>query len=116
MIDFPSPESDLGTQYDRPPYVAARTDDERLVAAAWAELLEVEPVGVHDDFFQLGGHSMMLIQLVTMLNAAAGRRVALRDLFGATTVEKQARLLAEHWADSAEPRLVALTRRPVSEE
>ncbi|GAA3647913.1 hypothetical protein GCM10022224_008370 [Nonomuraea antimicrobica] len=116
MPDSPGTETDLGTQYDRPPYVAARTDDERLVAAAWAELLEVEPVGVHDDFFQLGGHSMMLIQLVTSLNAASGRRVALRDLFGATTVEEQARLLTEHRADPAEPRLVALNRRPVSEE
>ncbi|MFJ7251454.1 amino acid adenylation domain-containing protein [Streptomyces sp. NPDC098085] len=76
--------------------VAPRTDGERTVARVWAELLGTEPgsVGAHDDFFRLGGTSLHMTRLLGRLTEATGRRIELRDLFTATTVADQARLLA----------------------
>jgi len=77
----------------RPPYVAPRTKAEGLVASVWSELLGVERVGVHDNFFALGGASLVLTRLASQLRAATGGAVDLRGLFEATTVEAQARLV-----------------------
>jgi len=77
----------------RPPYVAPRTKAERLVAQVWSQLLDVERVGVHDNFFALGGASLVLTRLASQLRAASGGAVDLRGLFEATTVEAQARLV-----------------------
>ncbi|WP_327243874.1 non-ribosomal peptide synthetase [Streptomyces sp. NBC_01320] len=86
---------DPSTVDDGPAAVGPRTDDERLVARVWAELLGTgtETVGAHDDFFRLGGTSLHMTRLLGRLTAATGRRIELRDLFTATTVAEQAQLL-----------------------
>ncbi|MBE1491977.1 non-ribosomal peptide synthetase [Plantactinospora soyae] len=88
------PVPDPGDADGRAPYVAPRNAAERLVARAWTELLKVDQVGAHDDFFQLGGSSLLLTRLANQLRAASGSKVALRGLFAAPTVEQQARLVA----------------------
>ncbi|WP_405518713.1 amino acid adenylation domain-containing protein [Streptomyces canus] len=75
-------------------FVAPRDAAEELVAGVWAELLGREQVGALDDFFALGGTSLQLTRLAARLRAASGEKISLRGLFGATTVEAQARLLA----------------------
>ncbi|MFL9655985.1 amino acid adenylation domain-containing protein [Streptomyces sp. PB17] len=80
---------------DTPASVAPRTPAERLVADVWEQLLQVEDVGVHDDFFALGGSSLVLTRLAVALTKASGDDVQLRGLFGASTVEAQARLIEE---------------------
>jgi amino acid adenylation domain-containing protein len=79
---------------DRPDHVAPATRFERLVAQVWTELLGVRDVGVHDDFFQRGGYSLLLPRLAARLRAVSGRHVVLADLFGAPTVLEQAAMLA----------------------
>lgn len=74
-------------------FVAPRDAAEELVAGVWAELLGREQVGALDDFFALGGTSLQLTRLAARLRAASGEKISLRGLFGATTVEAQARLL-----------------------
>ncbi|PWK84987.1 non-ribosomal peptide synthase protein (TIGR01720 family) [Lentzea atacamensis] len=49
---------------------APRTDEERALAAVWQEVLKLPEVGVHDDFFELGGDSMTAIQVVWLANQA----------------------------------------------
>ncbi|MEQ4299807.1 amino acid adenylation domain-containing protein [Plantactinospora sp. B6F1] len=88
------PVPDPAAEDGRPPYVAPRTAAERLVARSWAELLKVDRVGAHDDFFSLGGSSLLLTRLANQLRAASGSKVALRGLFAAPTVEQQAKLIA----------------------
>ncbi|MER7757771.1 amino acid adenylation domain-containing protein [Kitasatospora sp. NPDC097643] len=88
---LPLPGAD---QDDRPAFVAPRTPAEAAVAAAWQELLGRGPVSVHDDFFRLGGSSLLLTRLAGLLLSSSGRQVGLRELYLATTVEEQARLLA----------------------
>src|SRR5690606_515597 len=48
----------------RSAYVAPRTPDEEALAAIWRELLGVAEVGAHDDFFALGGHSLLVTRLI----------------------------------------------------
>ncbi|MEV8569393.1 amino acid adenylation domain-containing protein, partial [Streptomyces sp. NPDC051322] len=76
-------------------HIAPRTPSERLVAQVWEQLLQVERVGTQDDFFALGGSSLVLTRLADALRKASGDEIQLRGLFGATTVEAQARLLDE---------------------
>ena len=70
----------------RTAYEAPVTHTERLVAAVFADLLGVDPVGRQDGFFQLGGHSLSAVRLVARLQAATGRSVAVRDVFEAPSV------------------------------
>ncbi|PYC77440.1 hypothetical protein C7C46_18740 [Streptomyces tateyamensis] len=92
-IALPTPTADATP--GRPPFVAPRTEAERAVAAVWAAVLETTaPIGAHDDFFQLGGYSLLLTRLAQRLGAATGRQVAMADLFAASTVAAQAELLA----------------------
>ncbi|MFD7589492.1 non-ribosomal peptide synthase/polyketide synthase [Kitasatospora sp. NPDC059811] len=64
---------------------APTTDTERVLTAIWAELLGVERVGVDDDFFLLGGDSILSIQVVSRARAA-GLALSPRDLFRHPTV------------------------------
>ncbi|MFD5029509.1 amino acid adenylation domain-containing protein [Streptomyces sp. NPDC058405] len=91
-----------------PAHIEPRTPAERLVAQVWEQLLQVERVGAHDDFFALGGSSLVLTRLADALRKASGDDIQLRGLFGASTVEAQARLLEE--ARPAVPEVVPVRR------
>ncbi|HEY0781478.1 MAG TPA: condensation domain-containing protein, partial [Thermoanaerobaculia bacterium] len=67
-------------------FVAPRTETERVVAGFWTELLRVPRVGVHDRFFDIGGHSLLGTQLMSRLRDAFGVELAVRTLFEADTV------------------------------
>ncbi|WP_433214969.1 amino acid adenylation domain-containing protein [Dactylosporangium sp. CS-047395] len=75
-------------------FVEPATDAERLVAGVWQELLRVERVGAEDDFFDLGGHSLIATQVVARLRKAGGG-VSVLDVFQYKTVRDLARLLSE---------------------
>jgi hypothetical protein len=68
------------------PYVAPRDDLERSIAAIWQKMLGIAEVGVHDDFFEAGGHSLLLTQTVTRIRKMADVDVSLRSLFARPTV------------------------------
>ncbi|MBZ4016086.1 non-ribosomal peptide synthetase [Streptomyces purpurogeneiscleroticus] len=90
---LPAPESRRTGQGD---YEAPRTDAERLIARVWTEVLDLDRVGVHDDFFALGGHSLLATRLVTALRAATGGPFAVRSVFERPTVAAMAELLDEN--------------------
>ncbi|WP_221362111.1 non-ribosomal peptide synthetase, partial [Streptomyces beigongshangae] len=75
-------------------YAAPRTPLEIRVAAIWRDVLGVDPIGIHDSFFDLGGHSLRAINLAGHLREA-GLDVSVRDIFERRTVA----LLAEQVAD-----------------
>ncbi|HEX4722802.1 MAG TPA: amino acid adenylation domain-containing protein [Pseudonocardiaceae bacterium] len=67
-------------------HIAPRDAAERAVAAVWAEVLGVARIGVHDNYFALGGDSILSIRLVSKLRDALGVDVSPRALFGHPTV------------------------------
>ncbi|CAM5410182.1 hypothetical protein GCM10010329_76790 [Streptomyces spiroverticillatus] len=73
--------------------VAPRTPDEEAVAAIWRRLLERPEIGALDDFFAVGGHSLLANRLVSALRTEFGVEVRLREVFAATTVAAQAALV-----------------------
>ncbi|MDA0638927.1 phosphopantetheine-binding protein, partial [Nonomuraea sp. MCN248] len=88
---LPPPEPDAV-----PDYVAPRTPVEEALAAIWADLLGRDRVGVADDFFALGGHSLLVVRLIARISAELGVELPLRRCFDATTVEQQALAVLEH--------------------
>jgi amino acid adenylation domain-containing protein len=68
-------------------YEAPRTDLQWEVATVWQEVLEVERVGLTDNFFQLGGHSLLATLVVTRIKERLGDKVPLKELFEADTLQ-----------------------------
>ena len=68
------------------PYMAPATPIEQLLARLWSELLRVEPVGLHDSFFDLGGTSLTAAMLAGRLHSELGIETDLRTFFEAPTV------------------------------
>jgi hypothetical protein len=60
--------------------VEPRTANERLVATLWKEALGIEKVSVHDNFFNLGGHSLLSLRVLARLEKATGLRLDPRDM------------------------------------
>ena len=82
-------------------YTAPRTETEQTIAALWSEVLGVERVGVDDNFFDLGGHSLLLVRVSRGLQEAFGREVQVIDLFKYPTVQALAGFLSEGGAEGA---------------
>jgi len=76
-------------------YVAPRTMLEVEIAQAWSDVLGVALVGAETNFFDLGGHSLKLMQLASRFDQAFGVRPAIADIFESPTVAEQAVLIAE---------------------
>ncbi|MEV4629501.1 phosphopantetheine-binding protein [Micromonospora sp. NPDC049523] len=66
-----------------------------VVAAVWCELFGVQRVEADDDFYALGGHSMLAIQMASRLRTELGLRVPVRTILENPTVAGLARLLDE---------------------
>jgi acyl-CoA synthetase (AMP-forming)/AMP-acid ligase II/acyl carrier protein len=71
-------------------YATPRTPVEERLAKIWTEVLKVERVGIHDNFFRLGGHSLKATQLMSRLREAFQVEVPLRKLFEIPTVAELA--------------------------
>jgi acyl carrier protein len=76
-------------------YTAPRNSLEAELSALWAEVLALDTVGVHDNFLELGGHSLMATQLVSRILNRYGVRLSPRLLLESVTVEAQAAAIAE---------------------
>jgi natural product biosynthesis luciferase-like monooxygenase protein/FkbM family methyltransferase len=76
-------------------YVAPQTELERVAAQVWRELLRVDEIGIHDNFFEAGGNSLLLVEAHGRLRRALGREVTLVELMRHPTIESLARYLAQ---------------------
>jgi amino acid adenylation domain-containing protein len=75
-------------------YVEPRSEAERQVAAVWQEVLGVPVIGVDDNFFDLGGHSLLMVRAHGRLQEAFGRPIPMVELFRFPTVGSLAAFLA----------------------
>ncbi|WP_242902248.1 type I polyketide synthase [Actinomadura terrae] len=87
VLTAPSDRSALGA------YVAPRTELEAALAGLWAEVLGVDTIGVEDDFFALGGSSLVAVQLIWRAGDLLGDPPSMRSLFEAPTIAGMAQAL-----------------------
>lgn len=73
------------------PFVAPRTPTEQALAQCWQGLLGIAPIGVEDDFFLLGGTSLIALQLASRIRSGFAIELPLRSLFETPTIAAQAR-------------------------
>ncbi|MFF0433761.1 amino acid adenylation domain-containing protein [Streptomyces sp. NPDC004327] len=88
---LPAPDGDRSAL--EAAFVAPRNAAERAVARAWAEALWADEVGAHDDFFELGGDSLVATRVALKLQDEFGLEIPVRVLFSLTTVESLAQAL-----------------------
>ena len=81
-------------------YAAPRSEIERLAAGVWARMLQLDRVGVHDNFFDLGGHSLLLVRLQRELRQTLSTDVSLSDLFQFPTISALADALQRRRSES----------------
>jgi len=99
--------------YARWAYEPPQGEIEQTLAALWEELLGLQQVSRHDNFFALGGNSLLLVTLRSRLETALGRPVALKPLAEAASVSELAAWLADDTAASCLIRLQAGPKSPI---
>jgi amino acid adenylation domain-containing protein len=87
------PEPDDPTAAPRTNYVAPRAEFERSLVNIWQQVLRVATVGVEDNFFDLGGHSLLLVRVVQEIQRSMNLEVSLMEAFEHPTVASLARHL-----------------------
>ncbi len=76
-------------------YVPPRNEIEETVARVWKEVLEVERIGVHHNFFDLGGHSLTAVRVISQLRTISKTDLPLQQFFQTPTVAGLADILVE---------------------
>jgi acyl carrier protein len=90
---LPLPSAQQAQQ--RANFVAPETQTEKELAALWSEILGSDRVGVHDNFFDSGGHSLTATQLVTRIRKSFTVELSLRDFLKYPTIAGLAELIEE---------------------
>ncbi|WP_410660540.1 amino acid adenylation domain-containing protein [Amycolatopsis sp. lyj-112] len=101
------PEPDFAGEAYRPP----RTAQEETLTRLFSEILEIDRIGVDDNFFALGGHSLLATRLISRIKAELGIEIPIRAVFQAATVAQLAAHLSSGGdsADFADPHAVVLS-------
>jgi len=76
-------------------YVPPQNETEEQLAAMWSELLGIEQIGINDDFFSLGGHSLVAMQVVSRIMQSMGVQLPLETMFDSPTIARLAETVNE---------------------
>lgn len=88
-------------------FVAPRTETEHLLAAIWQALLKQPQVGIYDNFFALGGHSLLVTELIFRIEATLGLDIGVRTIFEHPTIAELAEQLDEQTLAAADEATLA---------
>jgi AMP-binding enzyme/Phosphopantetheine attachment site/AMP-binding enzyme C-terminal domain len=97
------PAVDVSRERGAREYEAPRAGAEQELAQLWQTVLGVAQVSRHDDFFALGGHSLLLVQLAARINKALYVEVPLRCLFEAPTLTEMAEAVTQWQVQQQDP-------------
>lgn len=89
---LPAPEFD-GLSHDT--YVRPRDPLEKQLAEIWEDILNVSPIGIKEDFFDLGGHSLLSVRMMSRVERITGERLPLALLFEEATIEHLAAVILD---------------------
>lgn len=78
-------------------YVVPQTEVEKTIASVWQKALNLEKIGIHDNFFEIGGHSLLLVTVHSQLQEILNAELSTLDLFRYPTINS----LAEYLSSSA---------------
>jgi acyl carrier protein len=81
---LPDPDTAIAV---RPAASAPHSELEKTIASIWQEVLGLPQVGTTDNFFDLGGHSLLVVQVQRRLREACGREVSITDMFRLSTIK-----------------------------
>jgi Condensation domain/Phosphopantetheine attachment site len=95
LSDLPSFKIDRSSAPEPTAYVAPSKDLERTIVGVWQEMLQLETVGIHNNFFDLGAHSLMMVKTCDRLSVVLNRTVAIVDLFRYPTIHALAQYLSQ---------------------
>ncbi len=98
------------SQGDTGTYVAPRTTEEELLAGIWADVLSLERVGVHDNFFKLGGHSLIGTQVMSRIRDTFAVGLPLHLLFELPTIAQLSTRLNTKSRESSLPPITRVNR------
>jgi amino acid adenylation domain-containing protein/non-ribosomal peptide synthase protein (TIGR01720 family) len=96
------PAPDATRQELQVPFVAATTDAEQKIAAIWKDAIGVDSIGLDDNFFEVGGDSLIMIEVQWKLKDVFGRNVPLAQMFQHPTVRSLAAALSRRSPEEAE--------------
>ncbi len=92
--------------------VAPQTKVEQMIASLWREVLSVERISIHDNFFDLGGNSLMMVEIYNKLREALNREISLIEMFKNPTISTlAAHLSSNHNAGSSFQRIEESARK-----
>ena len=94
-------------------YVAPRNQIEQKIADIWKEIIRVEQVGIYDNFFDLGGDSLLGLQIISKLNTAFDLELTMTKLYECPNIDSIAKALVpeESKDNKLEERLIKRQRR-----
>ena len=107
----------ITTSRQRANYVAPESLLERQLVAIWEELLDYHPIGIRDNFFDIGGHSLLAAKICQCVQTRLGFQLDVSTLFEGQTIQNVARLMQSHGHTSHHSPIVPLkpdgTRTPL---
>ena len=86
------PAPDMSRPQMREPFAPPQTPTEQVLSEIWSEILKVTPIGIHDDFFALGGDSLLATRLIFKTRHALNVEIPMGTIFDVRTISR----LAEH--------------------
>ncbi|MBE8987838.1 non-ribosomal peptide synthetase [Nostoc sp. LEGE 12450] len=89
-------------------FITARTFTELALVKIWEQLLNTSPIGITDNFFDLGGHSFLAVRLMAQIYELFGHNLSLSTLFENTTIEKLAKIVSQPASLGANSSLVGI--------
>jgi acyl transferase domain-containing protein/acyl carrier protein len=102
-------------RYARPqiptPYVAPTSELERIIVEVWQETMGIEQIGIDDNFFDLGGDSLIAVKTIAQLEGTLQRKVPTANLYQTPSIRALAGLLAQDETQSAQQRATRLDQR-----
>jgi amino acid adenylation domain-containing protein len=94
------------------PTLLPQTALEQLIATLWQQALQIDTIGLHDNFFDIGGHSLLMVRVLSQLTDHLGKELTLMDLFRYPTIHALSQYLGETPSDpTAAPEITAQEQR-----